>query len=103
MSLAALGAETVARIVKTIAMYDHFCQANDPHEEHERGSLRDEDVPSFAEDEIGGDDNYGRIVVTAYPALARIAQSKMVVKMESAKNPSGAERPSQRNCLSNNS
>jgi hypothetical protein len=61
--------------------------------------------PSFAEDEIGGDDNYGRIVVTAYPAmaLARIAQSKIVVKTESAKNPSGAERPSQRNCLSNNS
>jgi Protein of unknown function (DUF3768) len=35
--VAALGAEAVARIVKTIAVYDDFCQANDPHEEHDFG------------------------------------------------------------------
>jgi hypothetical protein len=33
--IAALGAEAVARIVKTIAIFDDFCHANDPHQEHE--------------------------------------------------------------------
>jgi Protein of unknown function (DUF3768) len=37
--IAALGAEAVARIVKTIAVYDEFCHANDPHEEHDFGSF----------------------------------------------------------------
>jgi hypothetical protein len=33
--VAALGAEAVERIVKTIAVFDDFCHANDPHEEHD--------------------------------------------------------------------
>ncbi len=37
--IAALGAEAVARIVKAIAVYDDFCQANDPYEEHDFGSF----------------------------------------------------------------
>jgi hypothetical protein len=37
VGVAALGAEAVARIVKTIAVYDDFCHANDPHEEHDFG------------------------------------------------------------------
>ena len=37
--IAALGAEAVARIVKTIAVYDDFCHANDPYEEHDFGSF----------------------------------------------------------------
>jgi hypothetical protein len=37
--IAALGPETVARIVKTIAVYDDFCHANDPYEEHDFGSF----------------------------------------------------------------
>ncbi len=37
--VAALGAEAVARIVKTISVYDDFCHANDPHEEHDFGSF----------------------------------------------------------------
>ena len=37
--IAALGAEAVARIVKTIAVYDDFCHANDRHEEHDFGSF----------------------------------------------------------------
>jgi hypothetical protein len=32
MGIAALGSETVARIVKTIEVYDDFCHANDPYE-----------------------------------------------------------------------
>jgi Protein of unknown function (DUF3768) len=35
--VAALGAEAVERIVKTIAVYDDFCHANDPYEEHDFG------------------------------------------------------------------
>jgi hypothetical protein len=29
--VAALGAEAVARIVKTVSVYDDFCHANDPY------------------------------------------------------------------------
>lgn len=37
--VAALGQETIARIVKTIEVYDDFCHANDPHEEHDFGAF----------------------------------------------------------------
>ncbi len=37
--IAALGLEAVARIVKTVEVYDDFCHANDPHEEHDFGSF----------------------------------------------------------------
>jgi hypothetical protein len=37
VGVAALGVEVVARIVKTIAIYDDFCHANDPYEEHDFG------------------------------------------------------------------
>jgi hypothetical protein len=40
--IAALGAEAVARIVKTITVYDDFCGANDPHEEHDFGAFEAE-------------------------------------------------------------
>ena len=35
--VAALGPEAVARIIKTIAVYDDFCHANDPYGEHDFG------------------------------------------------------------------
>src|ERR1043166_9912500 len=37
--IAALGPDAVARIVKTIAVYDDFCHANDPYQEHDFGSF----------------------------------------------------------------
>ena len=37
--VAALGQEAVARIIKTIEVYDDFCHANDPHEEHDFGAF----------------------------------------------------------------
>jgi Protein of unknown function (DUF3768) len=37
--VAALGRETVDRIVKTISVFDDFCNANDPHEEHDFGAF----------------------------------------------------------------
>jgi Protein of unknown function (DUF3768) len=40
--VAALGEEAVNRIVKTIAVFDDFCHANDPHEEHDFGSFEAE-------------------------------------------------------------
>jgi len=35
--IAALGSEAVTRLVRTIAVFDDFCNANDPHEEHDFG------------------------------------------------------------------
>ena len=37
--VAALGHDVVARIFQTIAVYDDFCTANDPYEEHDFGAL----------------------------------------------------------------
>jgi len=37
--VATLGPEAVARIVKTVEVYDNFCHANDPYEEHDFGSF----------------------------------------------------------------
>src|SRR5437773_5581770 len=37
--VAALGDDVVARIFRTIALYDEFCNANDPYEEHDFGAL----------------------------------------------------------------
>jgi len=37
--VAALGQVAVDRIVKTISVYDDFCHANDPYQEHDFGSF----------------------------------------------------------------
>ena len=37
--VAALGQECVDRIIKTVATFDDFCRANDPHEEHDFGAF----------------------------------------------------------------
>jgi Protein of unknown function (DUF3768) len=39
VGVAALGDEAVARIFRTIAVYDDFCHDNDPYEEHDFGAL----------------------------------------------------------------
>ena len=36
-SIAALGPEAVARLVQVISVYDDFCHANDPWDEHDFG------------------------------------------------------------------
>lgn len=40
--IAALGAEAIERIIKTIAVFNDFCNANDPYEEHDFGSFEAE-------------------------------------------------------------
>lgn len=42
VGVAALGPEAVDRIVKTIAVFDDFCRANDPHQEHDFGAFEAE-------------------------------------------------------------
>ena len=37
--VAALGPDAAERIFRTIAIYDDFCHANDPHEEHDFGNF----------------------------------------------------------------
>ena len=37
--IAAVGREALDRIVKTIAVYDAFCHANDPYGEHDFGAF----------------------------------------------------------------
>jgi hypothetical protein len=45
--IAALGREAIDRIVKTIAVYDAFCHANDPYGEHDFGSFEAEGEKIF--------------------------------------------------------
>jgi hypothetical protein len=45
--VAALGQEAVERIVKTIAVFEDFCNANDPHEEHDFGAFDVDDHKIF--------------------------------------------------------
>ena len=45
--IAALGSEAVQRLIQTIAVFDDFCSANDPHGEHDFGSFNYEGVQVF--------------------------------------------------------
>ena len=46
--VAALGCDAVARIVQTISVFDDFCNANDPYEEHDFGRSRRRGTRSFS-------------------------------------------------------
>jgi hypothetical protein len=45
--VAALGSEAVERLVRTIAVFDDFCTANDPHGEHDFGAFDFDGVEVF--------------------------------------------------------
>jgi Protein of unknown function (DUF3768) len=45
--VAALGPDAVDRIIKTISVFDDFCHANDPHQEHDFGSFQAEGETIF--------------------------------------------------------
>jgi hypothetical protein len=45
--IAALGQEAVERIVQTVAVFDDFCHANDPYEEHDFGLFEAEGEKIF--------------------------------------------------------
>jgi hypothetical protein len=42
--IAALGQQAIQRLVQTIAIFDDFCAANDPHGEHDFGAFDFEGV-----------------------------------------------------------
>jgi hypothetical protein len=57
--IAALGSEAVQRLVQTIAVFDHFCTANDPHGEHDFGAFDFDGTPViFKIDYYGKDLNF---------------------------------------------
>jgi hypothetical protein len=43
--VAALGSEAVQRLIQTIAVFDDFCTANDPHGEHDFGAFEFDGTP----------------------------------------------------------
>jgi hypothetical protein len=43
--VAALGSEAIQRLVQTIAVFDDFCTANDPHGEHDFGAFEFDGTP----------------------------------------------------------
>lgn len=45
--IAALGEDAVQRLLQTIAVYDDFCIANDPHGEHDFGAFDFDGVEVF--------------------------------------------------------
>ena len=45
--IAALGQDAVQRLVQTIATFDDFCTANDPHGEHDFGAFEIDDHKLF--------------------------------------------------------
>lgn len=45
--IAALGAEAIQRLVQTISVFDDFCNANDPHGEHDFGAFDFDGVEVF--------------------------------------------------------
>jgi hypothetical protein len=47
LGIAAMGAQAVERLVKTIAIFDDFCTANDPHGEHDFGAFDFDGVEVF--------------------------------------------------------
>ena len=47
LGIAARGREVVERIVQTVAVFDDFCHANDPYEEHDFGSFEAEGEKIF--------------------------------------------------------
>jgi hypothetical protein len=48
VGIAALGPEAIARIIKTIAVYDDFCHANDPYGEHDFGAFEADGAVIFS-------------------------------------------------------
>ncbi|HEX4407384.1 MAG TPA: DUF3768 domain-containing protein [Xanthobacteraceae bacterium] len=54
--VAALGLDAVERIIKTIAVFDDFCSANDPYEEHDFGAFDTEGKTVFFKIDYYGND-----------------------------------------------
>ncbi len=72
--VAALGKPAVDRIVKTVAVYDDFCHANDPYQEHDFGSFEAEGETIFFKI-----DYYDRALTCHSPDPADAAVTQRVI------------------------
>ena len=72
--VAALGQTAVDRLFKTIAVFDDFCHANDPYEEHDFGSFAAENQTIFFKI-----DYYDRALVGHSPDPADPAVTQRVI------------------------
>lgn len=78
LGVAALGKPAVDRIVKTIALYDDFCQATDPYHEHDFGSFDAEGQTIFFKI-----DYYDRALIyhSPDPANPSVTQQVMTIML----------------------
>jgi len=85
--LAALGPEAVERIVKTIAVFDDFCHANDPHEEHDFGSFQAEGETIFFKIDYFGRNLTYHSPDPADPAVTRRVITIMLARILTSQAP----------------
>ena len=69
--VAALGATVAERIFKTIAVFDDFCHANDPHQEHDFGSFEAEGQTIFFKIDYYSKDLEGHSLDPSNPAVTQ--------------------------------
>ena len=72
--IATLGREALDRIVKTIAVYDAFCHANDPYGEHDFGAFEADGKTIFFKI-----DNYDKALAGQSPDPADPAVTERVI------------------------
>jgi hypothetical protein len=65
--IAALGQKAVERIVQTVTVFDDFCHANDPYEEHDFGSFEAEGEKIFFKIDFFKIDYYDRTLTHHSP------------------------------------
>ena len=65
--VAALGSEAVQRLVQTIAVFDDFCTAKDPHGEHDFGAFNYEASRSTSRSTISTKTSISTLLILRTP------------------------------------